>query len=55
MADENDQVAEVFIVNNRNEPSLAAFALLNRHAFALNIEVTHIELDEFATANAQPP
>ena len=55
VADENDQVAEVFVVNNWNDSGFATFALLNRHAFALNIEVTDIELDEFATANAQPP
>ena len=55
MADENDQVAEVFVVNDRNDPGFAAFTLLNRHAFALHIEVTDIELDAFAATNAQPP
>jgi hypothetical protein len=53
IADENDQVAEVFVVDDRNDPGFAAFAFLNRHAFALNIKVTDIELDEFATTNAQ--
>lgn len=55
MADAHDQVAEVFVVNNRNDPGFAAFALLNRHALARHIEITDIELDAFATTNAQPP
>lgn len=55
IADENDEVAEVFVVNNRNDPGFAAFALLNHHSFALNIEVTDIELDEFTATNPEPP
>jgi hypothetical protein len=55
MADENDQIAEVFVVDDRNDPGFAAFTLLNHYAFALHIKVTDIKLDEFATANAQPP
>jgi hypothetical protein len=55
MADENEEIAEVFVVDDRNDPGFTAFALLNRHAFAFNIEIPDIELEEFATANAQPP
>jgi hypothetical protein len=55
MTDENDQVAEVFVVDDRNDSGFATFALLNRHVFAFHIEVANIELDEFATTNTQPP
>jgi hypothetical protein len=54
IADENHQIAEVFVVDDWNDPDFAAFALLDNHSFALNIEVTDIELDEFAATNAQP-
>ena len=52
MADENDQVAEVFIVDDRNDSGFAAFTLLNRYSFALHIEVTDIELNQLAATNA---
>ena len=55
IADENQQIAEVFVVDDRNDPGFAAFALLDDHPFALDIEVADIQFDEFAATNAQPP
>jgi hypothetical protein len=54
-ADEHEQVTEVFVVNDRDDPSFITFTLLDRHPFALDIEVADIELEEFAAPNAQPP
>ena len=54
-ANEHEQVAEVFVVNERDDPGFAAFALPDRHPFAFDIEIADIELEEFAPPHAQPP
>lgn len=54
-ADEHEQVAEVVVIDDRNDPGFAAFTLMDSDPFALCIEVPHIEMDEFTAANAKPP
>ena len=53
--DEHEQVTEILIINDGNDPCFAAFALVDGHAFALCIAVPNIEMDEFAATNAEPP
>ncbi len=53
-ADENEQITEIFIMNDGNDPCFAAFALVDGHPFAFRIEVPNIEIDEFAATNAEP-
>ncbi len=54
-ADEHEKITEILVINDRNDPCFAAFALVDGHPFALFIEVPNIETDEFAAANAEPP
>ncbi len=54
-ANEEQQVAEVFVVNEGDDAGFPAFALTDRHPFAFDIEVSDIELDAFTTTNAHPP
>ena len=54
-ANEDEQVTEIVIVDDRNDACFAAFAFVNGYAFALHIEVTYIEMDQFITTNPEPP
>ena len=54
-ADEHEKITEILVINDRNDPCFAAFALVDGHPFALFIEVPNVETDEFAAANAEPP
>lgn len=48
------QVAQVLVVNNRHDASLAAFALAYQNALAIEVDVAHIQLDQFFPAQPQP-
>ncbi len=54
-ANENEQITEVFVVDKRNDPCFAAFALAYGHPLALRIEVPNVEVNEFTATNAEPP
>jgi len=54
-ANEHEQVTEIFVINDGNDPCFAAFALVDGYPFALCIAVPHIEMDKFAATNAEPP
>ncbi len=54
-AEENEKVAEIVVINDGNDTRFAAFALVDGHQFALFIDVLNVEIDEFASANAEPP
>src|SRR5712692_1304852 len=54
-ADEDKQITEVFVVDDGNDTSFATFAFMDRHPFAFNIDVPHVEIDEFTATNAEPP
>jgi len=53
--DEHEQVTEILIINDGNDPGFAAFAFVDGDPFTMCIAVPHIEMDEFAATNAQPP
>jgi hypothetical protein len=53
--DEDEQITEILVINDGNDPCFAAFALVEDYPFAFFIEVPNIEIDEFATTNAEPP
>ena len=55
IADENEKITEILVINDRNDPCFAAFALVDDHSFAFFIEVPNIEIDEFAATNTEPP
>ena len=54
-ADEEDQITEILVIDDRNDPGFAAFTFMDRHAFAFHINVSNIEMDEFVATNAEPP
>ena len=45
-ADEHEKITEILVINDRNDPCFAAFALVDDHSFAFFIEVPNIEIDE---------
>jgi hypothetical protein len=54
-ADEDEQITEILVIDDGNDPCFTAFALVDGHPFAFLIEVSHIEIDEFAATHAEPP
>ena len=54
-ADEQEQITEIFVVNDGNHPYFATLALADGYPFAFFVEVPHIEIDELAATNAEPP
>ena len=54
-ANEDEQITEVFVVDERNDPCFAPFPLAYGHPFAFRIEVPNVEADEFTATNAKPP
>jgi hypothetical protein len=54
-ANEHEQITEILVINDGNDPCFSAFALADYHAFAFHIDVSHIESGEFTTTHAEPP
>src|SRR6266567_7586225 len=54
-ADEDQHVAKVLVVDERDDPGFPAFPLADDDPFAVGIEVSDVEVDEFTAPHAQPP
>ena len=54
-ADEQEQITEIFVVNDGNHPCFATLALADGHPFAFFVEVPDIEIDELTATNTEPP
>jgi hypothetical protein len=53
-ADEDQHVAEVLVVDERDDTGFATFPLADHDPFAVGVEVADIEVDEFTAPHAQP-